>query len=124
MYAAGINSFADLMDFNNEYDMPQFPCEQNEDSISAHADCGKLELFTDEAKAQPLWFADSKGHLTDDDIKALFVYFISLFFRMCFCLCHIAYKLIYYIHTLREGDRRKITHTHTHTHTHRGWQAD
>ena len=35
---------------------------------SGHADCGKLKLFTEEAKAQPLWFADRKSHLTSDDI--------------------------------------------------------
>jgi hypothetical protein len=116
MYATGINSFADLMDFNNEYDMPQFPCEQNEDSISAHADCGKLELFTDEAKAQPLWFADSKGHLTDDDIKALFFYFIFHFFLFVFVYVTL-YISLYTIYIHRERERERTDHTHTHTHT-------
>ena len=35
---------------------------------SGHSDCGKLKLLTDQAKAQPLWFADSKSHLSSTDI--------------------------------------------------------
>jgi hypothetical protein len=35
---------------------------------SGHADCGKLKLFTEEAKEPRLWFADSKSHLSSDDI--------------------------------------------------------
>ena len=64
-----INSFADLKGFNKEYDMPSFMCGEASDVISGHADCGKLEFFTKAAKAQPLWFADNKSHLTSDDIK-------------------------------------------------------
>jgi hypothetical protein len=65
----GINSFADLKGFNREYDMPSFMCGEDSDVISGHADCGKLEFFTKAAKAQPLWFADNKSHLSSDDIK-------------------------------------------------------
>ena len=64
----GINSFADLKGFNNVYDIPSHMCGENSDLISGHADCGKLELFTKAAKAQPLWFADNKSHLSSDDI--------------------------------------------------------
>ena len=75
----GINSFADLKDFNAEYDVPSFMCkkasegEEGEEEetgvISGHADCGELESFARAAKSQPLWFADNKAHLSSDDIQ-------------------------------------------------------